>query len=88
MSYLENFYVCVWSCNSVSRYFEDETGVPQGSILRPLLFGLYVNDLPNIHPPGVVYQMHANDTDIYSICIQMRSSQKLSDAMSHTFQTE
>ncbi len=40
------------------------TGLPQGSNLGPLLFSLYINDLPSVCP-DVSVQMYADDTLVY-----------------------
>lgn len=49
--------------NDFSSYAEITTGVPQGSVLGPLLFIIYVNDLCDIlEPPELV--MYADDTNI------------------------
>ena len=56
---------CVRLGNSLSDIKPISIGVPQGSVLGPILFLLYVNDLPQ-HIKNEQCNMFADDTIIYS----------------------
>ena len=55
---------CVQIDTVVSSFLPVETGVPQGSILGPLLFIIYVNDFPLVCNHMTTY-LYADDTSIF-----------------------
>ena len=63
-SYLSNRKQYVFHNGESSKLQFINCGVPQGSVLGPLLFLLYINDLPNISNILQFY-LFADDTNIY-----------------------
>ena len=62
-SFLESRTMRVGVRNSFSDWLEVTSGVPQGSVLGPLLFLLYVNDLPQWITTNI--RMFADDTKLW-----------------------
>ena len=55
----------VYIGQSLSLPLPVTSGVPQGSVLGPLLFLIYVNDLPDCLVPPVQAKIYADDTKLY-----------------------
>ncbi|KAI8500413.1 hypothetical protein Bbelb_219790 [Branchiostoma belcheri] len=63
-SYLSERFHCTCLQGQHSTKTRVSCGVPQGSVLGPLLFCLYVNDLPNVIEKCSIH-MYADDTVLY-----------------------
>ncbi len=63
-SYLKSREQSVVINNVKSVPHNIDIGIPQGTILGPILFSIYINDLPEIYPDASL-QMYSDDTVIY-----------------------
>ena len=78
-SYLSERKQFVYHNGETSSLKTISCGVPQGSVLGPLLFLLYVNDLPNISSKLIFY-LFADDTNIYFECDDLK---ELEETINH-----
>ena len=65
-SFLSDRRACVVFQNHKSRSFRVRRGVPQGFVLGPVLFSLFINDLPASLPSSVSCSLYADDLAIWS----------------------
>ena len=57
---------CVIFQNHKNRSFRVRRGAPQGCVLGPVLFSLFINDVPASLPSSVSCSLYADDLDIWS----------------------
>ena len=67
-SYLSNRSHYVQIDAQMSTSVNIQFGVPQGSIMGPMLFNLYVADLQDNLPSTVTTFQYADDTTLYTTC--------------------
>ena len=65
-SFFSDRRACVIYQNHKSRSFRVRGGVPQGFVLGPVLFSLFINDLPASLPSSVCCSLYADDLAIWS----------------------
>ena len=70
-SYLHNRTQFVEIGNTKSSYETIVCGIPQGSTLGPLLFLLYINDLPNCSKK-LSFPIFADDTNMFYTCDKLQ----------------
>ena len=66
-SYLSNRFQCVVSDEVKSEFRKLACGVPQGSVLGPLLYSIYTYDIGNVFQ-NCKYHIYADDLQIYMHC--------------------
>ena len=69
VNYLQDRKQCVQIGGTKSSLKEVKSGVPQGSILGPLLFVFFINDMSDVVSTGTQIVLYADDAKIWrNIC--------------------
>jgi len=75
LSWIESFLSCrqqlVLCDGARSDHSAVTSGVPQGTVMGPLLFLLHINDMPSVVDPGTSVHLFADDTLIYRVIHSM-----------------
>ena len=80
-SFLTSRKQCVRVCSSYSDYLPIVSGVPQGSVLGPFLFLIFINDLTNILDNDLSAKLFADDLKSYQNSGYRRDPNKMQSSL-------
>ena len=72
--------------NESSDFLHVTTGVPQGSTLGPLLFLLFIDDMPNAISKETSLPLFADDSNFFRLILGRDDGDKLRDDLNNLFQ--
>lgn len=72
--------------NESSDFLPVTSGVPQGSILGPLLFLIFINDMPNVISKETSLPLFADDSKCFRVILGSDDGVKLQDDLNKLFQ--
>ena len=81
MDYLSGRRQRVVVDGATSSWAPVTSGVPQGSLLGPILFVIFINDLPDILPDETLAALYADDTKLYKSITSVGDCENLQQAL-------
>ena len=72
--------------NESSDFLPVTSGIPQGSIFGPLLFLIFINDMPNVISKETSLPLFADDSKCFRLILGRDDGDKLQDDLNKLFQ--
>ena len=66
-----------------SQWTPVTSGVPQGSLLGPVLFVPFINDLPGVLPEGTQSALYAVDTKVFSFISSIADCERIQQTLAN-----
>ena len=67
--------------NSFSEHRTVSSGVPQGSVIGPMLFIFYINDIADKISPSSIHKLYADDLKTYNSGVGDKEGKSLNDTL-------
>jgi len=69
--------------SSLSRYCAVTSGVPEGSVLGPVLFVLFINDIVNYTDNSVTIELFADDIKLHTVISDELSAARMQSCLDY-----